>query len=161
MDPHQSYACDRPWSYLDTLKDWVFVIAIFKRNGSTIKTILILLVGTDEREFLQLLWSYEFSQWGPLPSFISVMEMLIKTIKRHLPKHVFCNLPCNVVLDQWPQGFEQQIPNDSTGDHHAGRFVFPSAPTILRSCEFLVPGLRHAGTIKKCHISTNTGGGGL
>lgn len=69
------------------------MIAIFKRNGSTIKTILILLFGSDEREFLRLPWSYVYSQRGSVPPFFSVMEMLIKTIKRHLPKHVFAIYP--------------------------------------------------------------------
>lgn len=62
-------------------------------------------------------------------------------------------------LDQWPQGFEEQIPTDSTGDHYAGSFVFPSLLTIAKPC---IPWsrLRHDGTIIKCHISRSTGGAG-
>lgn len=60
-------------------------------------------------------------------------------------------------LDQWPWGFEEQNLTDSTGDHQTGCFVFSSQLTITKSC---IPwsGLRHAGTINKCHISTSTRG---
>lgn len=52
-----------------------------------------------------------------------------------------------------------QISTDSTGDRRAGYFVFSSLLTIVKPC---TPwsGLRHAGTINKCHISTSTRGGG-
>lgn len=51
-----------------------------------------------------------------------------------------------------------QIPTNPTGDHHAGLFCFfYSLLTIVKPC-FPWSGLRHAGTINKCHISTSTGG---